>query len=55
MKVGIIGMGWVGSSIAISALHAGVAQELWLNDRRLSRIGWLRCGSRGNAIRFRVR
>ena len=32
MKVGIIGMGWVGSSVAISALHAGVAHELWLND-----------------------
>lgn len=32
MKIGIIGMGWVGSSVAISALHAGVAHELWLND-----------------------
>lgn len=32
MRVGIIGMGWVGSSVAISALHAGVAHELWLND-----------------------
>ncbi|MEX0822042.1 MAG: L-lactate dehydrogenase [Rhodothermales bacterium] len=33
-KVGIIGMGWVGSSIAISTLHAGVAGELLLNDIR---------------------
>ena len=33
-KVGIIGMGWVGSSVAISTLHAGVARELLLNDLR---------------------
>ncbi|MEX2401993.1 MAG: L-lactate dehydrogenase [Rhodothermales bacterium] len=33
-KVGIIGMGWVGSSVAISSLHAGVAGELLLNDIR---------------------
>lgn len=33
-KVGIIGMGWVGSSVAISSLHAGVADELLLNDIR---------------------
>ncbi|MCX4242142.1 lactate/malate family dehydrogenase [Paraliomyxa miuraensis] len=32
MKIGIIGMGWVGSSVAISTLHAGIARELWLND-----------------------
>lgn len=30
--VGIIGMGWVGSSVAASVLHAGVAQTLLLND-----------------------
>jgi L-lactate dehydrogenase len=34
MKVGIIGMGWVGSSVAISTLHSGVANELLLNDIR---------------------
>jgi len=34
MKVGIIGMGWVGSSVAISTLHAGVATELLLHDLR---------------------
>ena len=34
MKVGVIGMGWVGSSVAISTLQAGVARELWLNDIR---------------------
>lgn len=34
MKVGIIGMGWVGSSVAISTLHSGVATELLLNDVR---------------------
>jgi L-lactate dehydrogenase len=34
MKIGIIGMGWVGSSVAISTLHAGVARELLLNDVR---------------------
>lgn len=33
-KIGIIGMGWVGSSVAISTLHAGVARELLLNDVR---------------------
>lgn len=33
-RVGIIGMGWVGSSIAISSLHAGVAEELLINDVR---------------------
>lgn len=32
MKVGIVGMGWVGSSVAISLLHTGVAAELLLND-----------------------
>ena len=34
MKIGIIGMGWVGSSIAASVLRRGVATELWLNDIR---------------------
>jgi L-lactate dehydrogenase len=34
MKVGIVGMGWVGSSVAISTLHSGVATELLLNDVR---------------------
>lgn len=34
MKIGIIGMGWVGSSIAASILRRGVATELWLNDIR---------------------
>jgi L-lactate dehydrogenase len=34
MKIGIIGMGWVGSSVAISTLQAGAAQELLLNDVR---------------------
>ncbi len=33
-RVGIIGTGWVGSSVAISTLHAGVASELLLNDMR---------------------
>ncbi|HVI00043.1 MAG TPA: L-lactate dehydrogenase [Enhygromyxa sp.] len=34
MKIGIIGMGWVGTSIAASILRRGVANELWLNDIR---------------------
>jgi len=33
-RVGIIGTGWVGSSVAISTLHAGLAQELLLHDVR---------------------
>jgi L-lactate dehydrogenase len=32
--VGIIGTGWVGSSVAISTLHMGVANRLWLFDAR---------------------
>jgi L-lactate dehydrogenase len=32
--VGIIGTGWVGSSVAISALHLGLAHELLLHDAR---------------------
>jgi L-lactate dehydrogenase len=34
ITVGIIGTGWVGSSVAISTLHAGAAQELLLFDAR---------------------
>lgn len=34
MKIGIVGMGWVGSSVAISTLHVGIASELLLNDIR---------------------
>ena len=33
-SVGIVGIGWVGASVAISALHAGVANELLLADVR---------------------
>ncbi len=33
-SIGIIGTGWVGSSVAISTLHLGVAQELLLHDVR---------------------
>jgi L-lactate dehydrogenase len=33
-RVAIIGTGWVGSSVAISTLHAGVADELILHDVR---------------------
>lgn len=32
--VGIVGTGWVGSSVAISTLHMGVANRLWLCDAR---------------------
>ena len=32
--IGIIGTGWVGSSVAISTLHMGVANEVLLNDMR---------------------
>lgn len=34
MKIGIVGMGWVGSSVAISTLHHGIASKLLLNDIR---------------------
>lgn len=34
MRIGIVGMGWVGTSVAISTLHRGVAREVWLNDAR---------------------
>ncbi len=33
-KIGIIGMGWVGSSVASSVLQQGICKELLLNDRR---------------------
>ena len=32
-SIGIVGTGWVGSSVAISSLHVGAAQELLLSDR----------------------
>jgi L-lactate dehydrogenase len=34
MKVGIIGMGWVGSSVAMALLTRGGARELYLHDVR---------------------
>lgn len=34
MKIGIIGTGWVGTSIAISVLHGGLANALLLHDVR---------------------
>jgi L-lactate dehydrogenase len=34
MIVGIVGLGWVGASVAISTLHRGVARHLWLTDVR---------------------
>lgn len=33
-SVGIIGTGWVGSSVAISVLHSGITNELLLSDVR---------------------
>lgn len=33
-RIGIIGTGWVGASVAISTLHAGLAHELLLHDTR---------------------
>lgn len=33
-SVGVIGTGWVGASVAISTLHAGVVEELLLCDAR---------------------
>ena len=32
--VAIIGTGWVGTSVAISTLHSGAADALWLHDMR---------------------
>jgi L-lactate dehydrogenase len=34
ISVGVVGTGWVGSSVAISVLHAGFASELLLADLR---------------------
>lgn len=33
-RIGIVGTGWVGSSVAISLLHTGIARELLLCDLR---------------------
>lgn len=33
-SIGIVGVGWVGASVAISSLHAGVANEVLLADVR---------------------
>lgn len=33
-RIGIIGTGWVGTSVAFSTLLAGHARELWLHDQR---------------------
>lgn len=33
-RVGIVGMGWVGSSVAASVLHMGVARELLIHDAK---------------------
>jgi L-lactate dehydrogenase len=32
MKIGIVGMGYVGSSVAISVLESGIASELMVSD-----------------------
>jgi malate/lactate dehydrogenase len=32
MKIGVVGMGWVGSSVAASVLNSGLATELLLDD-----------------------
>jgi L-lactate dehydrogenase len=34
MRIGIVGTGWVGASVAISVLHDGTARELLLHDAR---------------------
>ena len=34
MKIGIVGMGWVGASVASSILHSGLATELLLADAK---------------------
>src|SRR5947209_8504356 len=34
LSVGVLGTGWVGSSVAISVLHSGVTSELLLADVR---------------------
>jgi L-lactate dehydrogenase len=33
-RIGIVGTGWVGASVAISTLHAGIADELLLHDAK---------------------
>ena len=33
-RVGIIGCGWVGTSVALSTLQSGAADQLWLHDLR---------------------
>ena len=33
-RIGIVGTGWVGASVAMSVLHGGIAGELLLADRR---------------------
>jgi L-lactate dehydrogenase len=33
-RIGIVGTGWVGASVAISTLHAGIADELLLHDTK---------------------
>ncbi len=34
MKIGVVGMGWVGTSVASSILHSGLATELLLDDAK---------------------
>ncbi len=34
-SIGIIGMGWVGTSVASSILHKGICRELFLNDLKM--------------------
>lgn len=34
MKIGIVGMGWVGSSVAMSVLNSGLASELLVADKK---------------------
>lgn len=34
VSIGIVGMGWVGTSVASSILHKGICRELLLNDLR---------------------
>lgn len=34
MRIGLVGLGWVGSSVASAVLHAGVANELLLHDAK---------------------
>jgi L-lactate dehydrogenase len=34
MRIGVIGLGYVGSSVAISTLHSGIARELLVHDVR---------------------